>query len=171
MRPKRILQDGAVYYVSSKVDHDAMGLIAVEVKKEFMVFIQRAHKKFKFELINFQIMDNHFNFLIKPGKGESLSDIMQWIKCNFAKYWNALHNTKGHFWGGRFFSRIIKNAKDFWKTFLYIDDNAVEEKSVKSPLDWIFGGAWFHQNGKMPIVEVPEWGSVRDMAPYHLPAG
>ncbi|GMO45378.1 MAG: hypothetical protein Ta2B_26360 [Termitinemataceae bacterium] len=69
MRPKRILQDGAVYYVSSKVDHDAMGLIAVEVKKEFMTFIQRAHKKFKFELINFQIMDNQFNFLIKHGKG------------------------------------------------------------------------------------------------------
>ncbi|GMO31316.1 MAG: hypothetical protein Ta2B_12400 [Termitinemataceae bacterium] len=69
------------------------------------------------------------------------------------------------------FRGAFKNPKDFWQTFLYIDGNAVEAKLVKSPLDWIFGGAWFHQNGKMPIVEVPEWGSVRDMAPYHLPAG
>ncbi|GMO34953.1 MAG: hypothetical protein Ta2B_15280 [Termitinemataceae bacterium] len=171
MRPRRILQDGAVYHVSSKVDHDAMGLIAVEVKKEFMAFIEKAHIKFNFELINFQIMDNHFHFLIKPGKGESLSEIMQWIKCNFAKYWNNLHNTKGHFWGERFFSRIIKNAKDFWRTFLYIDDNAVKAKLAESPLSWVFGGAWFHHNGKMPIIEVSEWGSIKDMAPYHLPAG
>jgi putative transposase len=171
MRPKRILQDGAVYHVTSKVDHDAMGLKTFEVKKEFMAFIERAHKKFKFELINFQIMNNHFHFLIKPGKNESLSEIMQWIKCNFAKYWNNLHKTKGHFWGERFFSRIIKNAKDFWNTFRYIDDNAVKANLAKSPLFWLFGGAWFHRFGKMPVIEIAEWGSVRDMAPYHLPAG
>ncbi|GMO24389.1 MAG: hypothetical protein Ta2B_03760 [Termitinemataceae bacterium] len=123
MRQKRILQDGAAYHVILKVDHDAMGLSVVEVKTEFMAFIQKAHEKFTFELINFRILNNHFHFLIKPGNGESLSQIIQWIKCNFARHWNNLHNTKGHFWGERFFSQIITNTKDFWNTFRYIDDS------------------------------------------------
>ncbi|GHT48189.1 hypothetical protein FACS1894102_0650 [Spirochaetia bacterium] len=171
MRSKRILENGAVYYVNSRVDHDAMGLSSDEVKKEFMLFTQKALEKFSFDLLTFEIMNNHFHFMIKPGIGESLSEIMQWVKCNFAKRWNELHKTKGHFWGERFFSRIIKNAKDFWRTFHYIDNRAVEANLAKSPLSWVFGGAWFHHNRNMPIVEVSEWGSVADMAPYHLPAG
>ncbi|MDR1072513.1 MAG: transposase [Treponema sp.] len=30
-------------------------------------------------------MRNHIHFLIKPGNEGNLSQIMQWIKCNFAK--------------------------------------------------------------------------------------
>ncbi|MDR1400593.1 MAG: transposase [Treponema sp.] len=46
----------------------------------FMDFVEKAKKKVHFELWNFMIMDNHIDFLIKPSKGISLSQIMQWIK-------------------------------------------------------------------------------------------
>jgi putative transposase len=93
-------------------------------------------------------MDNHIHFLIKPGPNTSLSKIMQWIKCNFAKKWNRENNTKGHLWGERFFSRIIKNIDDFIKVSQYIDENPVKAKIVQNPHEWKFSGL-FHRLKKI----------------------
>jgi putative transposase len=69
---------------------------------------------------------------------------MQWIKSNFAKWWNKKHNTKGHLWGERFFSRIIKDERDFERVSEYIDENPVKANLVKKPEHWRFGGL-FHR--------------------------
>jgi hypothetical protein len=43
-------------------------------------------------------------------------------------------------WGERFFSRIIKDEKDFAKVSEYIDENPVKANLVKKPEQWRFGG-------------------------------
>jgi REP element-mobilizing transposase RayT len=80
-----------------------MALKDPDIKRAFLALVVLAKKKFPVKLWNFTIMDNHIQFLIKPEDGVSLSKIMQWLKCNFAKMWNKAHNTKGHLWGDRFF--------------------------------------------------------------------
>ncbi|MDR0569109.1 MAG: transposase, partial [Spirochaetaceae bacterium] len=113
MRSLRILVEGSTYHVTSKIDHDDPALLESAFKQGFLDFVAKAKKRFSFKLWNFTVMNNHIHFLVKPGPGESLSKIMQWIKCRFARWWNKKHNTKGHLWGERFFSRIIKDEKDF----------------------------------------------------------
>jgi putative transposase len=103
-----MLQDGATYYVTSKIDHD------------------EAKLKFHFRLWDFCIMGNHIHCLIKPGKDGNLSKIMQWIKCNFAKAWNKANGRKGHVWGERFYSRIISGITDFLRVREYIVENPVK---------------------------------------------
>jgi REP element-mobilizing transposase RayT len=125
------------------MDHGAMALADEEFKLLFLDFVERAKKKFGFKLWNFTVMDNHIHFLIKPDEGVSLSKIMQWIKCNFAKKWNKMHNTKGHLWGERFFSRIIKDEEDFAGASTYIDENPVKANLVKEAKDWKFGGLFY----------------------------
>ncbi|MDR1466509.1 MAG: transposase [Treponema sp.] len=66
------------------------------------------------------LLGNHIHFLIKPGKDGNLSEIMQWIKCNFAKTWNKANERKGHVWGERFYSRIINGMADFFRVREYI---------------------------------------------------
>jgi putative transposase len=80
-------------------------------------------------------MDNHIHFLIKPGEGANLSQIMQWIKCNFAKAWNKAHGLKGHVWGERFYSRIITTMLDFLRVMVYIAENPVRAGLVKRAAD------------------------------------
>jgi putative transposase len=118
------------------------------VKQMFLDFVKKAKKKFSFELWNFTIMDNHIHFLIKPGKGTSLSKIMQWIKGNFAKRWNKIHHTHGHLWGERFFSKIIWNERQFDQVSEYIDKNPVKAHLVEDAKDWEFGGL-FHKLWKI----------------------
>jgi putative transposase len=121
-----------------------MALESEEVKRMFLDFVEKAKEKFGFKLWNFTVMDNHIHFLIKPDKGASLSAIMQWLKCNFAKKWNKMHDTKGFLWGERFFSRIIRDEDDLAKTSDYIDGNPVEAQLVDHAGSWKFGGL-FHR--------------------------
>jgi putative transposase len=78
---------------------------------------------------------------------------MQWIKCNFAKKWNKAHNTKGHLWGERFFSRIIEDAKDFEHVSAYIDRNPVKAKLVWQETDWEFGGLSYWLRGIQGLID------------------
>jgi putative transposase len=83
---------------------------------------------------------------------------MQWLKCNFAKKWNKAHNTKGHLWGERFFSRIIKNEQDFKNVSDYIDENPVEAGLVADAARWIFGGLFHRLKGIRGLIDTL-WGS------------
>jgi putative transposase len=130
-----------------------MSLIDADIKRMFLVVLQAAKKKFSFQLWNFTVMDNHIHFLIKPGKGISLSKIMQWLKCNFARKWNKKHGTKGHLWGERFFSRIIKDDADFERVSTYIDNNPVAAHLVKDARDWEFGGLFHWINGIQGLID------------------
>jgi REP element-mobilizing transposase RayT len=130
-----------------------MALIRAVVKLLFLAVVAMAKKKFKFKLWNFVIMGNHIHFLIKPEDGASLSRIMQYIKCNFAKMWNKMHNTKGHVWGNRFFSRIIKDEEDFATVSAYIDQNPVKAGLVKAAEEWHFGGLFCKLKGMFWLVD------------------
>ncbi|MDR1221176.1 MAG: transposase, partial [Treponema sp.] len=120
MRSLRTLRDGATYHVTSKIDHDDMALLEPRFKSLFLSFVKRAKEKFHFQLWDFCIMGNHIHFLIKPGKSGTLSEIMQWIKCNFAKAWNKMNGRKGHVWGERFYSRIINGMANLLRVREYI---------------------------------------------------
>jgi putative transposase len=160
MRTLRILQDEVTYYVGSGIDHDAMALRGPEVKQTFLDMVEEAKTKFVFELWNFTMTDNSIHFLIKPGKNASLSKIMQWLKGNFAKKWNKKHHTKGHLWGERFSSRIIRDEEDFAATSDHIDKIPVEAGLVKKAEDWKFGGLYHKLRGITGLVDRVQEGGL-----------
>jgi putative transposase len=121
-----------------------------------LTFIKKAKEKYPFQLLNFCIMDNHIHLLIKPAPGQSLSKIMQWIKGNFARYWNKVHNKQGgHLWGKRFFSKIINDVRYFLRVFNYIDKNPERAGVVEWAEAWEFGGLYHHRRGRMDVVDIP----------------
>ncbi|MDR0784538.1 MAG: transposase [Treponema sp.] len=156
MRKPRQLQAGVTYHVTSKINRGNYEMKTSEIKNLFLEVIKAAKTKYDFIISNFCIMDNHFHFLITPGKGESLSKIMQWIKCSFTRRWNKKHNMTGHLWGERFWSRIINGIEDFLKTVGYIDNNPVASGLVKEAKDWEFGGLFHYIMGRIDIVFPPD---------------
>ena len=156
MRLCRKLRDGAEYHVTARINRGEMVLLPEEEKMIMLTVIRRAKKRYRFQIKNFCIMNNHIHLLIKPGKDESLSRIMQWILSVFAMAWNRKHNLKGHVWGERFYSRIIEGIVDFLRTFIYIDDNPVYAKLVDYPWKWKFGGLWHHRHGIAAVTGPPD---------------
>ncbi len=51
--------------------------------------------------------------------------------------------SKGHVWGQRFFSRVVKGLKDYILVKKYIDENAVKAGIVKQAEEWEFCGAYY----------------------------
>ena len=156
MRRNRQLLEGAEYHVTARINRGEMIFLVHEDRELFMSILRRAKKKFNFLLKNFCVMGNHIHLLIKPGPGESLSKIMQWLLGVFAQLWNKKHGLSGHLWGERFFSRIIQGILDFLRVFVYIDYNPVIAGLVKQPDHWMFGGLWHHKKGVADITSLED---------------
>jgi REP element-mobilizing transposase RayT len=121
-------------------------LVPAMFKIMFLQVVTEAKKKYRFQLWNFTIQGTLFHFLIKPSKGTTLSEIMQWIKCNFTRRWNRAHCMTGHLWGERFKSWIIEDEQDFDRRSRFIDEYAVAAGLVKRAKDWEFCA--LYQKGK-----------------------
>lgn len=166
MRKSRELKDGAVYHVTARANRKEMILDNRGMKDLFLEVLARAKGKYRFRIENFCIMGNHIHLMIRPGAGESLSKIMQWILSVFAMAYNRIHGFTGHVWGCRFFSRIMASFRQFVTVFLYIDQNPVKANQVEDARDWRYGGLWHDRHGLRGILDgLEEWG--RLICPEH----
>ena len=126
MRKKRKYKKNAKYHVIGKANRGERIFANREIKDLLVRTMKRAREKYKFVLHNFCIMSNHFHCIIKPGTGENLSRIMQWILSVFAVKFNKMFGIYGHVWYDRFKSFIIDDIKQFIETFFYITNNPVK---------------------------------------------
>ena len=112
----------------------------------------RAKERYSFRVENFVIMGNHFHLIIKPGEHENLSRIMQWILSVYAMTYNKIYGRCGHFWGDRFFSRILYSLEQYLRVFKYIDDNPVSA-NVQNDDDWLYSGHYHRKNNLTRLIE------------------
>jgi REP element-mobilizing transposase RayT len=126
MRQNRQLEPNAVYHVTARINRGEMVFNEIAMRSLFLTFVTQVKKKYPCAIYNFCVMGNHVHFAIRPDADSSLSKIMQWLLGNYAKAWNKAHGVKGHLWGDRFFSNIIRTGRAFMRVFGYISRNPVE---------------------------------------------
>jgi putative transposase len=153
MRKKRDFVEGAFYHVTSRTN-DKIRVFNNRLGRKIMLMtLEKAKEKYGFRLANFCIMPTHIHLLIEPCGGASLSKIMQWIKTKSAKWWNAVHGSKDHLWGDRYFARAIKDPLDYYFVMKYIDQNPVKSGLVLDPAEWKASGAYYKANNISGLVE------------------
>jgi putative transposase len=123
------------------------------MKALFLKTIERAKQRFRFTIENFCIMGNHYHIIIRPSKSENLSRIMQWIMSVFAMAYNRELGINGHVWGGRFFSRIINDIREYVHIYKYIDANPARANLVMAASDWKYGGAFHRKRRDLSILD------------------
>lgn len=158
MRQARLLKIGVLYHVTARVNHKEKLLDRRNGRELFLAVLARARRKYSFTIQNFVVLDNHFHLLIRPGKGESLSRIMQWIMGVFAMRLNRLLGFWGHVWGDRFRSWIIEDPVALGRVFRYIEQNAVKAGLVRKPSEWRSSAAFHWKAGIQLIVGKPPPG-------------
>ena len=164
MRKPRILKNNAKYHVVSKINRNESIFDNNEMKSLFMETIKRCKKKYKFSIINFVIMQNHFHFIIHTHEKESLSRIMQWLLAVFAKYYNKLHHFEGHLWKSRFWSKIIDNLDQLFDTDNYINENPVKSGFVQNAAEYQYGGLFYIRKKIFDIIDTPLLKNIGDRA-------
>ncbi len=156
MRKPRYTPIGAEYHVTARINRGEFVLESKVIKELFLHTVKRAKEKYSFKLRNFTIMDNHIHFLIKPGKDENLSKIMQWVLSVFARHFNKLFNLKGHVWYDRFKSTVIESFQQLIATYKYICNNPVKAGIIKNPEEFLYGALWFIRHRRFDLIEPPD---------------
>jgi REP element-mobilizing transposase RayT len=143
-RPHRKLLAEHTYHTYSQCI-DKMPLMKSKKMKDLMIeILNRALSKYKFNLIGYCIMNNHFHFYIKTIKGgEDIAQIMQYIKSMYAKKYNKSMQRTGPFWNDRYKDTIIELSNDpeftfFWILW-YIGYNPVKTNYVDDPRKYQYG--------------------------------
>jgi putative transposase len=155
MRQNRHLEPKAIYHVTVRINRGERISNEAAMRTLFLDYVKRVKKKYSFAIYNFCVMGNHIHFVIRPDKGSSLSDIMRWLLGNYAKGWNKAHGVKGHLWGDRFFSKIIRTLRSFLSVFDYISQNPVKAGLVGRAEWWEFGGVCHFKKGILEILDLP----------------
>ncbi len=55
-------------------------------------------------LVGYCLMSNHVHLVAIPGNASGLALAMRETHGRYATYWNAVHQSSGHAWQGRYYS-------------------------------------------------------------------
>lgn len=155
MRQKRVLVPNAQYHVVARANRGEFIFRSPKIKELFLNVVRRAKKRYTFSIENFCIMSNHVHLMIRPGQGESLSRIMQWILSVFALRFNRIFGYTGHVWYDRFKSRVIESYLQWISTFLYVMQNPVRARLVEDPFYYPYCGVAHMRAGKYSVIDRP----------------
>jgi putative transposase len=108
-RPHRLCLPDTTYHVYSRCI-EWKTLLAEDSAKDMMISIlRRTQKKYRFELIFYQVMDSHFHLVIRTlHGGATISRIMQYFKARYAESFNLAAKRIGPFWNERFKDSIVE---------------------------------------------------------------
>src|SRR5210317_1671707 len=89
----REIRQGVLYHTFSRLINREPLMRAKKMKYLMEHVLNKALKKYKFELNNYALLDNHFHFLITTIEDEAtIAEIMQFIKAQFAQRYNKMVN-------------------------------------------------------------------------------
>lgn len=150
-----MLMPHAQYHVVARANRQEFILETAKMKELFLAVVKRAKRKFKFQICNFCIMDNHIHLMITPLGGENLSKIMQWILSVFAIQYNKANGYKGHVWYDRFKSKIVDGLRQFLDTFLYVANNPIKPGLCNKPDEYEYCGVFHMRCMRYEVVQPP----------------
>ncbi len=151
-RPLRICLPNLTYHVFSRCIEQQPKMKPDLYKELMLEVVGKAMDKYRFELISYQIMDNHFHFVIKTvEEGACISRIMQYIKARFAESYNKRLNRVGAFWSERFKDQIVEYTDNpsvylLWLLW-YLAFNPVRKGMVRDPREYKYGSINAYING------------------------
>ena len=139
--PLRIQLPNKTYHTESRC-HNLQNHMSHDKMKEMLEeVLVKAQRKYRFELVSYEIVDDQFHFIIKTlPKEASISKIMQFIKSRYALKFNRKAGKTGAFWNERYKDVIIENIDEpeFYFLWLlwYLAFLPVRLKKVKNPRDY-----------------------------------
>jgi len=136
----------------------------------FLRIFEQVRRKYKFEVVGYVVMPEHFHILIgEPEKGNP-STVLQSLKQTVAKrllkparrrrshqpmLWKeGLPNHSRHFWQPRFYDfNVYSNEKRFEK-LRYMHRNPVKRGLVASPELWTWSSFRAYMYGEPSVVKI-----------------
>jgi len=107
-RMPRIQITGALYYITSRGDHNGDIFKDEEDYSFYMELLGRYKRQYGFKLFSFVLLSNHLHLLIELPEGVTLSGIMHDLNSNYTKFFNRKYSRQGHLFQERYRMVLIE---------------------------------------------------------------
>ena len=117
----------------------------------FEKVIEEAKEKFDMRILSYEIMPNHWHFILYPKKDGDLQKFMGWVSMTHTQRWHSRHKTigSGHLYQGRYKSFPIERNRYLLQLFRYVERNALRAKLVKKAEDWKWSSLYRREKGNI----------------------
>ncbi len=137
-RVPRIHIEGALYYITSRGDHNEDIFKDSQDYYAYLNLIKKYKELHRFKLFSFVLLPNHLHLLLELSEKSSLSQIMHDINSSYTKYFNKRHKRKGHLFQERYKSILIEKNPYLPLLTVYVHLNPKRVGIVSELKEYIF---------------------------------
>ena len=132
----------------------------------FVAVVLESLRRFKIKVIAFQLMPNHWHFVVTCNRIEEISMWMHWVAGTHANRWNGAHGSRGSgaVYQGRFKAVPIQHGLSLVRVCRYVERNALRKGLVNTPEEWEWSSLHSVRNScdliplsKWPIPKPENW--------------
>jgi len=139
--PRRFNEEIRPHFVTAITMNRGRHLANPAIASSLIECLLETRERYGFLLLSFVVMPDHLHDVVVPREGDTISQTMRFIKCTFARRFNAAQGRSGAFWQPSFYDRVIRDDQALVDVLLYIDENPVAEGLASYAHDFQFGSA------------------------------
>ena len=150
----------------------------------FLEILARLRQRYRFELVGYVIMPDHFHLLMGEPRIDDPSRVMQVLKQTVSRQvlgvlrkagenpkakrllrqlGSSAHPGRIQFWERRFYDFNVWSEKKRLEKLEYMHNNPVKRGLVKNPADWPWSSFRFYYLSDTRMMEMDRIGSTKDL--------
>ena len=133
-----------MYHVCNRGSRKGVIAKTYEEYCALLVIVETARQKFGMRIIAYNVIDNHFHFLLWPVNDHDLPRFMKWMTQKHAQWFNRVRGTVGcgAVYQSRYVSRMITDDRHYLTALRYVESNARRHVRVDRAEQWPWCSAW-----------------------------
>ncbi|MDB5038079.1 MAG: transposase [Bacteriovoracaceae bacterium] len=112
--------------------------------------------KYQFEIHHLEVMSNHYHLILSVSAETPIDLLMQQINSMVARILNKFLKRTGHFWEGRYKSKILNSLDYLQRSIAYVYQNPLKAKITKELFRSARSTIRFYWKGFLPWWVTPD---------------
>lgn len=162
--PRRLRRslDGAAFHVMNRAVRRTTLFEEAADYEAFIRVVTESLERFKIKIISFQLMPNHWHFVVLCNWIAELSKWQHWLAGTHANRWNGAHGLRGTgaVYQGRFRAIPIQHGLSLMRVCRYVERNALRKGLVDSADKWHWSSLHSMRNN-CDLIPLAEWPILR----------
>jgi putative transposase len=155
-RPRHKLR-GVAFHVMNRA---VRGTTLFDTQRDFDVLaeiLREGLKRFPVEVLSYEVMRNHWHYVMTCERVADLSELMHWFTGTHANNWAGAHRARGrgYVYQGRFKSVPVQTSHSLLRVCRYVERNALRQHLVTAAEHWAWGSLHARCNDCYPIPLAP----------------
>ena len=143
-RRKRVAFGGYPYHVCNRGSRKGVIVETYEDYANFVGLTNAAREKFRMRILAYNLLGNHFHFVLYPRRDDDMPRFMKWLEQKHAKRFHRQRGTVGcgAVFQSRYYSRMITEERKLFSALKYVEGNARRHGLVERAEHWPWCSAW-----------------------------